>query len=42
MGCRLYNGVGESSLMPLSIRVEIAISIVIAMFKLSNKLCVKY
>ena len=41
MGCRLYNGDGESSLMRLSIRVEIAISTIIAKFKLSIQLCGK-
>ena len=41
MGCRLYNGDGGSSLMRLSIRIEIAICIVIAMFTLSNQMCVK-
>ena len=35
MGCRLYNGDGESSLIHLSILIEIAIGIVIAKFKLS-------
>lgn len=35
MGCRQYNGDGESSLMRISISIEIAIGIVIATFKLS-------
>ena len=41
MGCRLYNGDGGSSLKRLSIRIEIAISVVISTFTLSIQLCVK-